>query len=294
MDSISLQKIRYFIAVFETGSITKAARSKHISPSVVSEAISVIESETGKKLFVRTRGGLSPTPLGQKTYESFKAVITQLDNILYLRDDFQECVGTLKLTVSATVSDLFLLPLLRDTRHIFPKLRIELEEIQSGTSPHQLDPRPDIILLITSNYDTPDGYEKTQLEKFPRKLWVSEGHRLAKKEKIIFDDISDENYIQCTLDNLEYFIRQHVRPKTIFRTISIEATRSMVGANMGVTIMPDNDYIHYTTYGDRIVRRTIHGVDISMELGILTPKARRSAKCIKLFLNYLKVRNWNR
>lgn len=50
---MELDGIRMFIAVAETGSFTKAAKSLFVSHSTVSRAISALEEEFGVRLFDR-------------------------------------------------------------------------------------------------------------------------------------------------------------------------------------------------------------------------------------------------
>ncbi|MDQ0466740.1 DNA-binding transcriptional LysR family regulator [Caulobacter ginsengisoli] len=56
-----LRALRYFVAAYETGSITAAARRCSISQPSITAAIQNLEAELGARLFERTRQGLAPT-----------------------------------------------------------------------------------------------------------------------------------------------------------------------------------------------------------------------------------------
>lgn len=56
-----LRALRYFVAAYETGSITAAARRCSISQPSITAAIQGLEAELGTRLFDRSRQGLAPT-----------------------------------------------------------------------------------------------------------------------------------------------------------------------------------------------------------------------------------------
>lgn len=61
---MTLQQIKYALAVSETGSMSKAADKLFVTQSALSCAIRELETETGITIFLRTGKGVSPTPDG--------------------------------------------------------------------------------------------------------------------------------------------------------------------------------------------------------------------------------------
>ncbi|HCW80768.1 MAG TPA: LysR family transcriptional regulator, partial [Ruminococcaceae bacterium] len=61
---MTLQQMKYFIAVADSGSISNAAKSLFISQPSLSEALKSLENETGLTLMVRTNRGVTLTPDG--------------------------------------------------------------------------------------------------------------------------------------------------------------------------------------------------------------------------------------
>jgi hypothetical protein len=57
MSLVTFRQIRYFIAVAESGKISAAASMLGISPSVVTEAVSELETLSRMKLFQRPAAG---------------------------------------------------------------------------------------------------------------------------------------------------------------------------------------------------------------------------------------------
>jgi DNA-binding transcriptional LysR family regulator len=62
---LDLRKLRYFLAVAEDLSFTRAARRLHITQPVLSRQIRTLETQLGAQLFVRDSPGTSLTPAGQ-------------------------------------------------------------------------------------------------------------------------------------------------------------------------------------------------------------------------------------
>jgi len=59
-----LHKLKYFISVVETGSVTKVAEQCFISQPSLSPQLAKLEKSIGKKLFLRVKGKLILTDPG--------------------------------------------------------------------------------------------------------------------------------------------------------------------------------------------------------------------------------------
>jgi DNA-binding transcriptional LysR family regulator len=74
---ITLQQLKYFIAVVNGGSISKAAESLFIAQPSLSAAVKELESETGVELFRRTARGISLTNDGAEFLGYARQVVEQ-------------------------------------------------------------------------------------------------------------------------------------------------------------------------------------------------------------------------
>lgn len=61
-----------FVAVYDCGSITKAAQQLYISPQGLSKSITRLEGEMGTQLFVRSHHGVVPTKYARTLYPKIK------------------------------------------------------------------------------------------------------------------------------------------------------------------------------------------------------------------------------
>ena len=66
---MTLQQMRYFIAVAQNLSFSKAAQQHYVSQTAVSQQIKLLEEELETELFQRTRHSVALTSAGQVFYE---------------------------------------------------------------------------------------------------------------------------------------------------------------------------------------------------------------------------------
>ena len=66
---MTLQQMRYFIAVVQNLSFSKAAQQHYVSQTAVSQQIKLLEEELETELFQRTRHSVALTSAGQVFYE---------------------------------------------------------------------------------------------------------------------------------------------------------------------------------------------------------------------------------
>ena len=61
MSSMDLNVVRTFVTVYETGSVTAAARLLHLTQPTVTHALNKLRRQMNDELFVRSRTGVTPT-----------------------------------------------------------------------------------------------------------------------------------------------------------------------------------------------------------------------------------------
>lgn len=79
--SINLRQVEAFRAVIENGTVSSAAAVLNVTQPAVSKLVSNLESDTGLRLFDRTKGKLSPTVHGMRLYEEVDRIFAGLHQI---------------------------------------------------------------------------------------------------------------------------------------------------------------------------------------------------------------------
>ncbi len=97
---MELRHLRTFLAVFEEGSITAAARRLHVAQPAVTRQIRQLEASVGQQLFGRSPQGVTPTSAGARLEPEARLLIARADTVVDdLRHDRTALGGTLKIAV---------------------------------------------------------------------------------------------------------------------------------------------------------------------------------------------------
>ncbi|WP_445158123.1 LysR family transcriptional regulator [Halomonas sp. E14] len=78
---MDIRSLRYFIAAYEGGSISAAARRCHVAQPSISTALAQLEERLGTPLFERHRRGITPTEEGHRLYPLARQVSEDLNAI---------------------------------------------------------------------------------------------------------------------------------------------------------------------------------------------------------------------
>lgn len=78
---MDIRQLRYFLSVFDQGSILKASQHMYVSQQALSKTIAALEKELNVTLFERTHKGISPTPAGLKLKDLAIPVVEAMDNL---------------------------------------------------------------------------------------------------------------------------------------------------------------------------------------------------------------------
>src|ERR1700712_2582125 len=77
---MDLKQIQYFIALFEDGSVTRAAKRLNIVQPALSMQISKLEAELNQPLFERGPHGMTPTEAARLMYRLYVPIIRDIDH----------------------------------------------------------------------------------------------------------------------------------------------------------------------------------------------------------------------
>ena len=125
---MNFQNMEYFLAVCESGSITRAAEKLSITQQALSNAISRLENELGCRLFDRSHG-LELTYSGKKFREAALNMLDLNKQTLAILNDINEHVlGELKIGISFTRGQAILPLLLPDYIKAYPQVELSVLE----------------------------------------------------------------------------------------------------------------------------------------------------------------------
>ena len=132
-----------------------------------------------------------------------------------------------------------------------------------------------------------------KLGSSPRRLWLSANHPLLMAKSISLEDVAKEPYIALTVDDawenaLGYWSKTPYLPQVTMKTSCIEAIRTMVASGMGVSILSNMIYRHWSLDGLRIELRETKEVLPTVDPSILIPASKPLTPVSKTFVNFLQ------
>lgn len=294
--SVTLRQIRYFIAVAETGKINAAAAMVGISPSAVTEAIASLEALSGASLFARMPRGLELTYQGHRFLAHGRNILSAVEaaSAAIVRPD-SDVNGSITLGTTITVMGYFIAPFLARFKRIYPNVDIKVvearrPEIEKGL----LDGSLDLAVMLTSNLDERRRLLSHTLVSSMRRLWLPSQHPFLYRDIVTLEDIAPLPYIQLLIDDAEastadYWKRYGSAPNIIVRTESVEAVRSFVANQQGITILSDMMYRPWSLEGDRIEVREIEADIPMMQTGVVWPTERPLSTGAETFLGFCRM-----
>lgn len=130
---VSLRQIRSFIAVFEEGSFTEAARREGATQSGMSQHVRQLEASLGVALFQRSGREVTPTPAGKAYYADCVDILKRLDSATRkVANDFEAGAGPLHIGLMPTFTRGALPPVLQRFTELAPGVEIRILEAYSG------------------------------------------------------------------------------------------------------------------------------------------------------------------
>ncbi len=64
---MNFRRLKYFVKIVDTGSLTKAAEVLHIAQPALSQQVATLEGELNQQLLIRTKRGVTPTEAGKNS-----------------------------------------------------------------------------------------------------------------------------------------------------------------------------------------------------------------------------------
>jgi LysR family nitrogen assimilation transcriptional regulator len=130
---MDLRQLRYFTAIVEQGSFSKAATKLRVAQPALSQHLRHMEDELGVPLLHRGTRGVIPTEAGERLLARARAILAEFAELRdSVRGQMAPPGGEVRIGLPGTVSEQFSVPLIEAARERFPAVRIRIAEAMSG------------------------------------------------------------------------------------------------------------------------------------------------------------------
>ncbi|MDO5704898.1 MAG: LysR substrate-binding domain-containing protein [Paracoccus sp. (in: a-proteobacteria)] len=130
---IDLRQLRYFVAIVEQGSFSRAANFLHVAQPALSLHVRNMEADLGTPLLYRTPRGVNPTEAGMILLRHARIIIDQLIVAEEeVRDHQNDPSGEVRLGVPGTIGQIIAVPLITAVHLRYPKIKLRIADAMSG------------------------------------------------------------------------------------------------------------------------------------------------------------------
>jgi len=236
--------IRYFQAVAEHLSFTKAAAALHVSQPALSQLVKQLEEEMGAQLFDRTGRTTRLTDTGEAYLQYVRRASQELQEATRAIHDVSDLSrGSLRIAVTPTFTTYLVGPLVEAFHARYPQITLSLREISQE---HMED------LIQAGELDAGIAFEQVNsadIEAIPLldetlALVVNTRHPLAKKKTIGLQTLKSESLVLlsrefATREQIDNYCHKHrISPKVMMEANALGAVTEIVRRTSLSTLLP--------------------------------------------------------
>ena len=131
---MQFRQLRYFVAVVEAGSISRAASVVHVAQPALSQQIADLEERIGMKLLLRTPRGVKPTPAGETLFREASLILHRMDQLPgMLKSAIGDTQGTVRLGIVASLAGPLVGVIVEHFKSELPQVNLICSDGDSGS-----------------------------------------------------------------------------------------------------------------------------------------------------------------
>ena len=272
-DPVEIRHLRYFLAVAEAGSFSRAANRLGISQPSVSQQMRDLEAGLRVSLFQRRGKRILLTPRGLIFQEHARAILRQLENFL---QELSSEPGQLRGALHLGVVPILNVPLVPDLLGLFaadhPGISVIVEEISSTEIETALEEgRMDVGLGFVTRHSPNLRYERLCTDEFA--LIVSAAHPWSHRRVIPLSELHQQRLLQLPDSFVmrrmtDDVCRNHqIRPRTIAEINAIETLLRSLAPLQAAALMPKIALRGREGLNLKAIR--LRGKKLGLEIGLL-------------------------
>jgi DNA-binding transcriptional LysR family regulator len=287
----SIQHIRAFLAVADSGSFAKAAVTLNLSPSALTVQIQQLEDWLGVALLERSPRHVSLTAAGQNNRGPMEKLLLDLDNIVAGSRDLAALRrGVVTIAALPSLCSSALPPVLKTFRVQFPGVEVRLKDVVAQRIDALVrEGEVDFGLGVRARMSHGLEFDVVLVDRLT--LFVPPGHPLAGKRSIKLSALSDEPIILTGRDSS---VRERVEAlfaeEGLSLTPGLEANYmstvlALVRQGLGMTLLPESA----DDGSSDLVRVAVDHPGVNREIGLITRVGQRLSPAAERFLEVMKT-----
>jgi len=276
---MELRQLRYFVAIVDHGSLSRAARVLHIAQPALTQQVRQLEEELEAQLLHRSAQGVIATDAGKTFYEHAQAILKQVtDAKSAVAQSNDKPSGTVALGIPQSVSGALALPLLTAIRATYPEITLLLTEELTGNLIVQLKSgRINLAVLFDDGQLSPFASTPMVEEEMMYITRADSQYGVGKKKTVTLAQAIKAPLILPGLQHgvrprIENIVRSHgMSLDNVIEINSVAILKSAILADIGATILPVAPLLSEIERGD-MVALPISGERMARTLALCASK----------------------
>ena len=241
-----LRHIKYFLAVAEHRSFTRAAASLYVSQPALSQQIKQLEESLEVTLFDRSGRQVKLTHAGE-VYAGYahKALQDLEEGRRALHDVQNLSRGALRIAITPTFTTYLIGPLIKAFHNLYPNITLSIQEMSQEQMEKQLlDDEFDVGIAFAEVHSAEIETQTLLVETLA--LVVNKDHPLARHQTIDLQTLSEQSLVLLshefvTRGQIEHYCRQHsIKPQVLMEANSLSAVLEIIHHTQLTTLLPSN------------------------------------------------------
>ncbi len=274
---MELRHLRYFTAVGEALSFTKAAARLRLAQPALSRQVADLEDELGVDLLKRTSHGVTLTAEGKLFLEDAKRILQLAEeSATKVRALARGEYGELRVGYLPPLDQEILPRALAEFQKLTPGVKVILHDLGSDELCDELrNGFLQLALMIQPSEETSAGLEFEELRRYPFFVAMAPGHPLARRKTITVETLASHPLVVLRRrNNSEYHRLLHqvfspLRPNIATESDSINSLITEVGIGTNVAVVSQ---LFKQAVGKRLQYRPLADSSASLCLGIARAK----------------------
>ncbi len=236
---LNQRQLKYFLKVYKTRSITKAAKELFISPQGLSKTISALEDELGVPLFLHKCNRISPTKNAVKLVAHAKNILDEYEIISNRLFTSNNPVKTLVIRCSYDIPQLIPADFFYKFHNENPDIRIKLIEYPDNEIISSMENGNIELAIIPGPFNT----EKLDCDLIctePFCIVINKEHPLAKNKYISLEQLGDEPLVvkdistPTSLNQIQDFLKAGAKTNIILEVSDTHLIHQMAEHNYAI------------------------------------------------------------
>jgi LysR family transcriptional regulator, hydrogen peroxide-inducible genes activator len=252
---MEIHQLRYFVAVADEGSFSRAAAKVRVAQPSLSQQIRKLEAEVGQPLFDRLPRSVVLTEAGRCLMDYARQILASINDARRCVDELKgEIAGNLAVGAIPTIAPYVLPELVVTFQKHYPQVTLEIvEDVTSGITRRIEAGELDVAIASTCQ-QTPT-LRRESLSAEPLLALLPEDHPMAKKALIELDDLKSQRFLllhemHCLSQQVNHLLEsRRLRPEIALAGSQLTTIANMVAAAIGVSIVPQMMVKHQSTPG---------------------------------------------